>query len=52
MQGLWLLCSAFHQILIDIHMKFLENILNGFEVPALTQCYDGHISKGNNYKYK
>ena len=32
MQELWLLPFARHLMLIDIHIKFHEDILNGFQV--------------------
>ena len=31
-QELWFLCFAHGQMLIDIHIKFHEDILNGFQV--------------------
>lgn len=34
--------------LIDIHMKFREDILKSFQVTEWTQFCDGQISKGNN----
>ena len=36
MQELWFLRSACHLMLIDIYMKFLEDILNRFEVTEQT----------------
>ena len=32
MQRLWFLRFASHQMLIDIHIKFREDISNGFQV--------------------
>ena len=37
-------------MLIDIHMKFREDILNGFQVIEQTRFCDGQSSKGNNSK--
>ena len=37
-------------MLIDIHIKFREDILNGFQVIEWTLLYDGQSSKGNNSK--
>ena len=34
MQGLWFLRSAPRLMLIDIYMKFLEDILNRFQVKS------------------
>ena len=50
MQELWFLCSALHLILIDIYMKFLEDILNRFQVTERTRFCDGQSSKGSNSK--
>ena len=36
--------------LIDIYLKFLEEILNRFQVIEQTQFCDGQSSKGNNSK--
>ena len=35
-------------MLIDIHIKFCEDILNNFQVIELTRFCDGQSSKGNN----
>ena len=37
-------------MLIDIHIKFCEDILNGFQVIEWTLFYDGKSSKVNNSK--
>ena len=37
-------------MLIDIYMKFLEDILNRFQVTEETRFCDGQSSKGNNSK--
>ena len=37
-------------MLIDSHIKFNEDILNGFQVIEWTRFYDGQSSKGNNSK--
>ena len=37
-------------MLIDIYMKFLEDILNRFQVTRQTRFCDGQSSKGNNTK--
>ena len=37
-------------MLIDIHIKFREDILNGFQVTEWTRFYDGQSFKGNNSK--
>ena len=37
-------------MLIDIYMKFLEDILNRFQVTEWTQFCDRQSSKGNNSK--
>ena len=50
MQELWFLPSACHLMLIDIHMKFREDIFNCFQVIERTQFNDGQTSKGNNSK--
>ena len=39
-------------MLIDIFMKFLENILNRFQITERTRFCDGQSSKGNNLKSK
>ena len=36
MQELWFLRFAGHQMLIDIHIKFREDILNSFQVTEPT----------------
>ena len=48
MQDLWFLRSARRLMLIDIYMKFLEDILNRFQVTEQTQFCDGQSSKRNN----
>ena len=50
MQELWFLHSAHRLMLIDIYMKFLEYILNKFQVTERTQFCDRQTSKGNNSK--
>ena len=50
MQELWFLCSANRLTLTDIYMKFLEDILNRFQVTEQTRFCDGQSSKGNNSK--
>ena len=40
MQELWFLHSACHLKLIDIYRKFLEDILNRFQVTERTQFCD------------
>ena len=50
MQELWFLCSACGIMLVDIYMKFLEDILNRFQVTKRTQFCEGQSSKGNNSK--
>ena len=42
--------SACHPILIDIYMKFLEDILNRFQVTERTSFCDKQKSKENNSK--
>ena len=37
-------------MLIDIHIKFHEDILNRFQVTERTRFCDGQSSKGNNSK--
>ena len=37
-------------MLIDIYMKFLEDILNRFQATERTRFCDGQSSKGNNSK--
>ena len=37
-------------MLIDIYMKFLEDILNRFQVTERTLFCDGQSTKGNNSK--
>ena len=37
-------------MLIDIHIKFREDILNGFQGIEWTLFYDGQSSKGSNSK--
>ena len=50
MQELWFLRFACRLMLIDIYIKFREDILNGFQVIEWTLLYDGQSSKGNNSK--
>ena len=50
MQELWFLRSARRLMMIDLYMKFLENILNRFQITERTQFCDGQSSKGNNSK--
>ena len=38
-------------MLIDIYMKFLEDILNRFQVTEWTRFCDGQSSKENNSKH-
>ena len=40
MQELWFLRTARHLMLIDIHLKFCEDNLNGFQVKELTRFCD------------
>ena len=49
-QEIWFLCSA-PLMMLYISRKFLENILNGFQVTEGTQNCHCQISKGNNSKY-
>ena len=49
-EELWLLRSARRLVLIDIYMKFLEEILNMIQVTERTRFRDGQSSKGNNSK--
>ena len=49
-QELWFLCSACRLMLIDIYKKFLEDILNRFQVTEWTRFCDVQSSKGNNSK--
>ena len=42
--------SARRLMLTDIYMKFLEDILNRFQVTEQTQFCDRQSSKGNNQK--
>ena len=37
-------------MMLNISIKFYENILNGFQVMEWTQIYHCQISKGNNSK--
>ena len=37
-------------MLTDTYMKFLEDILNMFQVTERTRSCDGHSSKGNDSK--
>ena len=41
MRELWFLHSARHLMLIDIYMKFLEDILNTFQVTEQARFCDG-----------
>ena len=47
---LWFLGSARRLMLINIYIKFLEDILNRFQVTERTQFCGGQSSKGNNSK--
>ena len=47
---IWFLHSVGYLMLIDINMKFLEDILNRFQVTEWTKFCDGQSSKGNNSK--
>ena len=49
-EKLWFLHSVRRLMLNDIYMKFLENILNRFQVTERTRFCDGQSSKGNNSK--
>ena len=44
------LAFVLHLMLIDIHVKFREDILNSFQVIEWTLFYDGQSSKRNNSK--
>ena len=50
MQGLWFLRFTHYLIFIDIYMKFLEDILNRFQVTERTRFCDRQNSKENNSK--
>ena len=50
MQEIWFWHSARRLELIDIYMKFLEDILKRFQVTERIQFCDGQKSKGNNSK--
>ena len=50
MQELWFLHSAHRPMLIDIYLKFLEDILNRFQVTERTRYCDGQSFKENNSK--
>ena len=50
MQELRFLHSACHLMLNDIYMKFLDDILNRFQVTERIQFCDGQSSNGNNSK--
>ena len=52
MQELWFLPFASRLILTDIHIKFREDILKGFQVIEWTRFffYEGQSCKGNNSK--
>ena len=39
MQELWFLCTASRLMLIDIHIKFREDILNSFQVIEQTHFF-------------
>ena len=45
MQKLWFLRSARRLMLIDIYMKFREDILNGFQVIERTRFCDRVLGK-------
>ena len=44
-QELWFLCSAHRLMLINISMKFHEDILNGFQVTERTRFCDGQTDR-------
>ena len=50
MQALWFLHFASHLMVIDINIKFREDILNSCQVIERKRFYDGQSSKGNNSK--
>ena len=50
MQKLWFSHFACRLMLINIYIKFHEDILNSFQVIDLTRFCDGQKSKGNNSK--
>ena len=50
MQELWFLCPACGLMLIDTYMKFLEDILNKFQVTERTRFCASQNSKENNSK--
>ena len=50
MEELWFLHFACSLILIYVHIKFHEDILNSFQVIEQTRFCDGQKSKGNNSK--
>ena len=50
MQELWFLRLTRRLMLFDIHIKFREDILNGFQVIGWPRFYVGQSSKGNNSK--
>ena len=50
MQELWFLHFASHLMLIDIQIRFCEDILKGFQVIEWALCYDQQSSKENNSK--
>ena len=50
MQELWFLHFACQLMLIDIQIKFCEDILNGFQVIEWRLFYDRQSSKGSNSK--
>ena len=52
MQELWFLCSACHLMLIDIDMKFLEDILSRFQVTEWTRFCDGQREITQKYKWR
>ena len=49
-QELQFLCSAHYLMMLYISLKFLNNILNGFQVIEQTRNNHSLISKGNNSK--
>ena len=50
MQGLWFLLFARCVLLIDIHMKFREDMLKGFQFLERTFFCDGQSSKESTVK--
>ena len=52
MQELWFLCSVCRLMLIDIYIKFLEDILNTFQVTERTRFCDRQSFTWKELKYK